>query len=50
MRGTGHCSRHQGSWRCSEWKYTGMRRPVVMLKGYSSNSSGVLTGESGGSS
>ncbi len=48
-RGAGQSSRHQGSCRCSEWKYTGMRRPVVMISGYSANISGSDTGLCGGS-
>ena len=49
MRGAGHISRHQGSWRCSEWKYTGIRRPVVAVNGYFSFISGSEIGLSGGS-
>ena len=50
MRGAGHSSRHQGSWRCSLWKYTGMRRPVVARNELSSsNRSGSATGPCGAS-
>ena len=51
MANIGHLwnSRMRGSCRCSEWKYSQQRRPVVMTSGYSAASSGVLTGLSGGS-
>ena len=51
MANIGHLwnSRMERSWRCSEWKYSQQRRPVVSTSGYSANSSGVLSGLSGGS-
>ena len=38
------------SWRCSEWKNSKDRAPVVRTSGYFSASSGADTGLSGGSS
>ena len=37
------------SWRCSEWKNSQLRRPVVSTKGYCLASSGAETGLAVGS-
>src|SRR4030042_926148 len=48
--GNGSSSRSQGIIRCSEWKKTGERRPVVRISGYFLAKSGEATGLSFGSS
>ena len=49
MMGSGFNSRRYGIWRCSEWKNAVVRAPVVRTSGYSSASSGLLTGLNSGS-